>query len=127
MVRWLLAFAFVAASAQAQSPAGTIDPGMTKQQVLAQLGRPAAVRSYQGTTYLLYANQCGRTCGMQDLVILERDAVVDAVFRSPSRHYTGTSSSPVATRPKTRSARPGTLALPADSTLPATTTTPPQP
>ena len=31
---------------------------------------------------------------MNDLVILKNDSVVDAIFRSPARHYTGTSSSP---------------------------------
>ena len=31
---------------------------------------------------------------MNDLVVLARDSVVDAIFRSPDRHYTGTSSSP---------------------------------
>jgi hypothetical protein len=33
---------------------------------------------------------------MNDLVILRRDSVVDAIFRSNTRHYTGTSSSPMA-------------------------------
>ena len=33
---------------------------------------------------------------MNDLVMLRSDSVVDAIFRSPSRHYTGTSSSPEA-------------------------------
>jgi len=31
---------------------------------------------------------------MNDLVILRNDSVVDAIFRSPARHYTGKSSSP---------------------------------
>ena len=31
---------------------------------------------------------------MNDLVILRNDAVVDAIFRSPSRRYSGQSSSP---------------------------------
>ena len=33
---------------------------------------------------------------MTDLVVLRRDSVVDAIFRSNTRHYTGTSSSPMA-------------------------------
>jgi hypothetical protein len=117
MYRWLLALSLAAGSAHAQSVAGTIDPGMTKQQVIERLGRPATVRSYQGTTYLLYSNSCGRSCGMQDLVVLDHDAVVDAIFRSPNRHYTGMSSSPVTTRPDARGARSGALQVrPAAST-----------
>lgn len=112
MYRWLLALSFVAGSAHAQSATATVDPGMTQKQVIEQLGKPAAIRTFQGSTYLLYSNKCGKSCGMQDLVILDHDSVVDAVFRSPDRHYTGTSSSPVATKPNARGARAGTLALP---------------
>jgi hypothetical protein len=112
MLRWILAFSFVAATAHAQSAAGTIDPGMTRAQVIERLGKPATVRSYQGSTYLMYSNKCGKKCGMQDLVILEHDSVVDAVFRSPDRHFSGTSSSPEATAPNARSQRNQSLALP---------------
>jgi len=121
MHRWLLALSFVAVvamSAEAQTgtasagAAGTIDPGMSRAQVIERLGKPNTARTYQGTTYLLYSNKCGKKCGMQDLVILDHDVVVDAVFRSPDRHYTGTSSSPVATLPNSRSARNQTLAIP---------------
>lgn len=112
MYRWLLALLLVSASASAQSTEGTIDPGMTKAQVIERLGKPATVRTFQGTTYLLYSNSCGKSCGMQDLVVLDGDAVVDAVFRSPNRHYTGTSSSPVATKPNARAVRGTTLAVP---------------
>jgi hypothetical protein len=45
-------------------------------------------------TYLLYKNGCEKTCGMSDLVVLDSGKVVDAVFRSPARRYSGTSSSP---------------------------------
>ncbi|HKG95056.1 MAG TPA: hypothetical protein VKA84_24275, partial [Gemmatimonadaceae bacterium] len=37
---------------------------------------------------------CEKRCGMHDVVMLQNDAVVDAVFRSTSRRYTGESSSP---------------------------------
>ncbi len=84
----------IAVSASAQEVERSIDPGMSKAQVIERLGPPAAVRSFDSTTYLLYANGCERSCGMQDLVVLDNDSVVDAVFRSPLRHYTGTSSSP---------------------------------
>jgi SmpA / OmlA family len=91
--------AFVVALSIAASPAAardsiTIDPGMTRAQVVAKLGQPMAVRTYDGHTYLLYKNGCERTCGMSDLVVLDHDKVVDAIFRSSARHYSGTSSSP---------------------------------
>jgi hypothetical protein len=112
MHRWLLALSFVAATAHAQTGAGTIDPGMTRAQVIERLGKPATVRTYQGSTYLMYSNKCGKKCGMQDIVILDHDVVVDAVFRSPDRHYTGASSSPDATKPNSRSQRNQPLAVP---------------
>jgi hypothetical protein len=112
MYRWLFALSFVAAAAHAQTGAGTIDPGMTRAQVIERLGKPATVRTYQGSTYLMYSNKCGKKCGMQDIVILDHDVVVDAVFRSPDRHFTGTSSSPDATAPNSRSQRNQPLAVP---------------
>ena len=128
MNRWLLALSFVTVAAQAQTGTGTIDPGMTRAQVIERLGKPATVRTYQGSTYLLYSNNCGKTCGMQDLVILDHDVVVDAVFRSPNRHYTGTSSSPDATKPNSRSQRTQPLQVPSSGAAPgnsgATTTLP---
>jgi hypothetical protein len=114
MLRLILALSFVAATAHAQSGAGTIDPGMTRAQVIARLGKPATIRTYQGSTYLMYSNKCGKKCGMQDLVILEHDSVVDAVFRSPDRHFTGTSSSPEATAPNSRTQRNQSLAVPSE-------------
>src|SRR5690242_16741144 len=72
----------------------TIDPGMTRDQVVAKLGDPLSVRSYDGHTYLLYKNGCEKTCGMNDLVVLDSGKVVDAVFRAAGRKYSGTSSSP---------------------------------
>ncbi|MEP6493573.1 MAG: hypothetical protein ABJF01_12890 [bacterium] len=71
-----------------------IDPGMTRDQVVAKLGQPLSAKSYESFTYLLYKNGCEKTCGMNDLVVLDSGKVVDAVFRSSARHYTGTSSSP---------------------------------
>ncbi|HET7371872.1 MAG TPA: hypothetical protein VFJ20_00775 [Gemmatimonadaceae bacterium] len=84
---------FAAGLAQAQVPA-TIDPGMTQEQVVAKLGKPLSSRSYDGYTYLFYRNGCEKKCGMNDLVVLDSGKVVDAVFRSANRHYSGTSSSP---------------------------------
>ena len=82
-----------AQSAAAKAP-GMIDPGMSRSQVVAVLGEPFSSRSRSSFTYLLYKNGCQKTCGMDDLVVLDSDKVVDAVFRSTDRHYSGTSSSP---------------------------------
>ncbi|HEY5491111.1 MAG TPA: hypothetical protein VIK25_07935 [Gemmatimonadaceae bacterium] len=92
MRRHLLLLSLIAAaplSAQA-----VIDPGMSRTLVLARLGRPAVERSTGDATYLFYANNCPRTCGMNDVVVLDKGIVVDAVFRSAKRRYSGTSSSP---------------------------------
>jgi hypothetical protein len=74
--------------------AATISPGMTRAKVVAVLGAPTTERTVSEFRYLFYQNSCGKSCGMNDLVILRNDSVVDAILRSPSRHYTGTSSSP---------------------------------
>jgi hypothetical protein len=81
----------VALSAQS---ARTISPGMSRAKVVAALGAPSTERTVAEFRYLFYRNSCGKACGMNDLVILRNDAVVDAIFHSPSRHYAGTSSSP---------------------------------
>ncbi|HEY2027034.1 MAG TPA: hypothetical protein VGG78_08495 [Gemmatimonadaceae bacterium] len=87
--------------AQQSAPSRTVSPGMTRSQVVAALGEPATARTASEYSYLFYPNACGRACGMNDLVILRGDSVVDAIFRSPDRHYTGMSSSPVPVRPRT--------------------------
>jgi hypothetical protein len=92
----------------AQAGERTVSPGMTRAEVVAALGAPATQRAAGEYTYMFYPNSCGRECGMNDLVILKHDSVSDAIFRSPNRHYTGTSSSPAEARPAvaTRRARP---------------------
>lgn len=86
--------------AEAQQGAATIDPGMSKSQVVERLGAPAAERSRGEHTYLFFRNGCERQCGMADLVTLHADTVVDAIFRSPERHYSGLSSSPTPRTPE---------------------------
>lgn len=88
-----LLIAALAGGAAAQSPR-SIDPGMSRAQVLQHLGPPAATRTSGTATYLFYKNGCVRACGMDDVVMLEGDSVVDAIFRSTERQYTGRSSSP---------------------------------
>ena len=97
-MRHLITLALLAlpAALGAQGTAHTVAPGMSRAQVVAALGEPANARTTNGHTYLFYRNQCGRECGMNDLVVLQRDSVVDAIFRSADRHYTGRSSSPAA-------------------------------
>ena len=89
----VLASALFATSAAAQAPA-TIDPGMTQEQVVTQLGKPLSEHSFRSFTYLFYKSGCEKACGMNDLVVLDSGKVVDAVFRSSNRKYSGTSSSP---------------------------------
>ena len=89
----LLALATHAALLSAQGPA-TISPGMSRAKVVSALGAPSTERTVSEFRYLFYRNDCGARCGMNDLVILRNDSVVDAIFRSPARRYTGTSSSP---------------------------------
>ena len=122
--------ALFAASASAQ--VHSISPGMSRAQVIAALGQPITLRQADGYTYIFYKNTCTRACGMNDLVVLRSDSVVDAIFRSPDRHYTGTSSSPtmiparVAAHGKTAAAAvpPKKVAAPVKSTTaPAPVTT----
>jgi hypothetical protein len=102
-----------AVSARAQAPK-SIDPGMSQAQVVERLGDPTLSRSSGDFTYLFYKNGCVKSCGMDDVVILRKDSVVDAVFRSPERAYSGKSSSPkmipadlaARTRPGARDAAP---------------------
>lgn len=116
MLRPSLALALlcaVAAPSAAQAPR-SIDPGMSEAKVVERLGEPDATRSAGDFKYLFYRNGCIRQCGMDDVVILQKDSVVDAMFRSADRSYTGKSSSPRAipadvaarTRPAARADAP---------------------
>jgi hypothetical protein len=88
--------AFSTAAAQAAS----IDSGMTKAQVIEKFGKPASERSRGEFTYLFFSNGREKQVGTADIVILQADHVMDAVLRSPSRTYTGKSSSPRALNSK---------------------------
>jgi len=114
----------------AQQGEATISPGMTRAQVVAALGAPTTQRSASEFTYMFYPNACGVSCGMNDLVILRKDSVTDAIFRSPNRHYTGTSSSPQEMPPEAapRSARPAStpMTMRKDDAAPAKSAAPTQ-
>ena len=109
----------------AQGRTNSVSPGMSRARVVAALGTPSTDRTVGEFRYLFYANACGKRCGMNDLVILRRDSVVDAIFRSNTRHYTGTSSSPMAISEKDAAARGGAKQPPAGSKSGTTRMTPP--
>jgi hypothetical protein len=114
----LFALIFVP-SAVAQTGAVQIDPGMTRAEVVERLGKPATERASNGFTYLFFINGCERTCGMNDLVTLRGDSVVDAIFRAPSRVYSGRSTSPQQNRTPRANRGPLTInpARPGDSVI----------
>lgn len=87
-------FLLLLASALPLSAQVVIDPGMPKAQVVARLGAPAVERTTGDATFLFFRNDCHRTCGMNDIVVLNKGVVVDAIFRSAKRRYSGASSSP---------------------------------
>jgi hypothetical protein len=94
-MRLLISFALIAyAAVLPAQAAGTVSPGMTRAKVVAAIGAPTTERTVGEFRYLFYANACGKQCGMNDLVVLRNDSVVDAIFRSSTRRYSGTSSSP---------------------------------
>jgi len=122
MRRLFVLLSLVSSSAlAAQGGTATISPGMSRVKVVAALGPPATERTVAEFRYLFYTNSCGRQCGMNDLVILRGDSVVDAILRSPSRRYTGSSSSPAPISAKDaaeRGAKPSAASRP--SQAPAT-------
>lgn len=73
---------------------GTIAPGMGESDVAALWGPPSAVRHAGSFTYLHYPNGCERSCGTDDVVILQDGQVVDAIVRWAGHGYSGQSSSP---------------------------------
>jgi putative cell wall-binding protein len=106
-----LLIAIAAAGVQGVA-AQSIDPGMTKSQVIERLGNPFAERSSGAYTYLFYQNGRERAAGMSDLVILQNDSVIDAIFRSAAREYTGRSSSPEGVTPANSAPSGERLAIP---------------
>ena len=124
MLRPSLALALlcaIAAPSAAQAPR-SIDPGMSEAKVVERLGGPDATRSAGDFKYLFYRNGCIKQCGMDDVVILQKDSVVDAMFRSADRSYTGKSSSPRAIPADVAArSRPGTREVPSGEVVQAGT------
>lgn len=73
---------------------GTVNPGMSRDDVIGVWGEPVTERSADGRTYLYYRNGCEASCGTFDVVFLEGNQVVDAIVRGQGHSYSGTSSSP---------------------------------
>ena len=73
----------------AQSGPVIIDPGLSSEQVIARLGPPSGQTRSGSKTFLSFDNGCGRGCGGDDMVVLQNDSVVDAVFRTGRRVYGG--------------------------------------
>ena len=86
-------------TAQGAAPP-SVRPGMSQAEVAAAWGAPLNTVTRGDFTYLFYQSECLRTCGFQDLVILEKGQVVDAVVRSPNHPYDGISSSPPDRKPE---------------------------
>ncbi len=95
-----LLLAAVLASVPVVAGAQSIDPGFSRAQVEARLGKPAAERTVGDFAYLFYNNGCEVTCGQHDIVTLKSGKVSDAIFRGKGRTYTGKSSSPAGRTPK---------------------------
>ena len=88
-----------AAAALAEEPwtpaqTGTVDPGMTADDVIAVWGEPVREMIANNRSYLYYRNGCEISCGMFDVVLLEGNQVIDAIVRGPGHVYSGVSSSP---------------------------------
>jgi hypothetical protein len=127
MSRAGLAFALlcaIAAPSAAQAPK-SIDPGMSEAKVVERLGEPDASRIAGDFKYLFYRNGCIKQCGMDDVVILQKDSVIDAMFRSAERGYSGKSSSPRAISAEVAArTRPGAREVPAGEVVQAGSPTP---
>ena len=76
---------------------GTVNPGMTREQVLETWGPPVTERALGTWTYLYFRNGCEASCGTFDVVFLENGQVVNAIVRGQGHTYAGTSTSPAGT------------------------------
>lgn len=109
----LLLAAAAALLPSAPAAAQTVRAGMTEAQVRSTLGEPAAVRrAGDGWTYLFYLNGCAVRCGSDDVVFLQEDRVVTAVFRTPRRRFAGPAPASVLEGAPAASARPAPGAAP---------------
>ncbi|MGB7211477.1 MAG: hypothetical protein WBC97_02515 [Gemmatimonadales bacterium] len=87
------------APAAATESVATIAPGMTVAEVEAAWGKAGVVRTDGAQTFLFYKNDCLKTCGTFDVVMLQDGKVIDAIVRASYHRYSGTSSSPAGRKP----------------------------
>ncbi|MDH3496892.1 MAG: hypothetical protein OER21_09025 [Gemmatimonadota bacterium] len=73
---------------------GTVNPGMSRDEVITVWGPPVAERTAGDFAYLYFRNGCELACGTFDVVFLQNGQVVDAIVRGPGHTYSGQSSSP---------------------------------
>jgi hypothetical protein len=73
---------------------GTVNPGMTRDEVIGVWGPPVTERSLGAWTYLYYRNGCEASCGTFDVVFFENGQVVNAIVRGPGHTYGGASTAP---------------------------------
>jgi len=73
---------------------GTVNPGMTRDEVVAVWGAPVTERNFGTWTYLYFRNGCEASCGTFDVVFLENGVVVNAIVRGAGHSYGGASTSP---------------------------------
>lgn len=73
---------------------GTVNPGMSYEDVVGVWGEPVTERTADGRRYLYFRNGCEASCGTFDVVFLENGQVVDAIVRGQGHDYAGSSSSP---------------------------------
>jgi hypothetical protein len=86
VARWMAA---LLAACAAPAAAQTITPGMSSAQVQSVLGAPVTTRQSGDWSYLYYLNGCAVRCGSDDVVFLQNDRVVTAVFRTGRRRFAG--------------------------------------
>jgi hypothetical protein len=91
----------MAAADEPWTPAhtGTVNPGMTREEVVGVWGPPVTERTLGAWTYLYFRNGCEVSCGTFDVVFLENGSVVNAIVRGAGHTYGGTSTSPPGQEP----------------------------
>jgi len=99
MRSWMPVLLFALAATPLSAQTSAIKPGMNQAEVESAWGKPVAARSHGDYTYLFYNNDCLKTCGTYDVVILEKGQVVDAIVRAGNHQYEGVSSSPADRKP----------------------------
>jgi hypothetical protein len=92
---------------------GTVNPGMTREDVIGVWGDPVTERVADGRGYMYFRNGCEVRCGTYDVVLFDGGQVVDAIVRGSGHVYAGTSSSPAGREAMpTLPGQPGSTGMP---------------